>query len=820
MRRRSCARPRASPRRRRARSRSGRHERHAGARTCMPRPDLRGRSSPRRGARSAPRGPDRRRPRRCSRPPSTRQDRPRVRAVRVRGAVGVRDEGASPDDGEVTGWHVHRRVPLECDVGFEGRRMSSRRRRLRRRGSGGSAARIALWVSLALLALLLLGTAAGTATAYAFVRSWLKDLPDYESPSAFQVAQATKIYSADGKLLARLYLENRTIVPFENISQDLKDGLIAVEDERYYQHRGVDPVGIVRAAVMDVLSGSVEEGASTITMQYVRNTILADERFDISAARKVREAFVAQELEKRRTKDEILNLYLNTVYFGEGAYGAEAAAQTYFAKHAEDLTLGEASLLAGLPQAPSRLDPYDNPEAATARRVEVLDAMLANNYISQAEYDQAISEPVKLTRAKEPEHGIYRAHYFVAHVKKILQAKYSQAVVFKGGLTVHTSLDTRRQKYAEDAVFGFLNEKGDPDAGLVSIDPRNGHIVAMVGGENYSKNKFNLATQGRRQPGSAFKTFVLVTALEKGMPPYRYVNSSSPAVIQLPGRDWVVSNSEGSGHGAMSIENATKHSVNAVFARLIAELKPEAVAKVAKRMGIASPVPAFHAIALGGLGVTVLDMATAYGTLAANGVHYPPTAITKIVGPDGALVYEYKPKGKRVLDPSVAYAATKMLKGVITGGTATRANIGRPAAGKTGTSQNYRDAWFVGYTPQLVTAVWVGYYKTEKQMRNVHGRRGFGGTLAAPIWASYMRKALAKEKRLDFKSAPPPKYTWRGSWSRSSSSTVDPKKTKPKPKPASPASETPIQEPVPVPDPGPVTPPPPPDPGTDPSATP
>lgn len=641
--------------------------------------------------------------------------------------------------------------------------MSRRRDRLRRRSR--SHRNIAVWVVALALATVLLLALAGVGAAAAVAASWLKDLPDYRSPNAFRVAEPTLIYSADGRMLARLYLEDRTVVPLAEIDTDLVNALVAVEDERFYLHHGVDWAGVVRALVTNALAPkSRPEGASTITQQYVRNTVLVGERTQITFARKVREAYVAIQLEKRRTKKEILSLYLNTVYFGEGAYGAEAASRTYFAKHASDLTIGEAALLAGIVQQPSRLSAYDNPEGAIARRTAVLSRMLANGYINETEYAEANAEPLDLKKWAEPESGVYSAPYFVAYVKKILQQQYSQAVVFKGGLRVYTTLDSKLQAYAEKAVKDSLGKASDPDTALVSIQPRTGYVKAMYGGRDYTKNKFNLATQGRRQPGSSFKTFVLVTALEEGMPPYRYVDSSSPAFIPTKPTPWEVSNSEGSGKGFVTMETGTRASINTVFARLIWELGAKKVVKVARRMGITSYLPAYPSIALGSSNVTPLEMASAYGTLATGGLHYKPVAITKILDANGKTIFRVKPKGNRALDPEIAKAATDVLRGVVTGGTGTRANIGRPQAGKTGTSQNYRDAWFVGYTPQLVTSVWVGYYKTEKPMKSVNGRRGFGGTLAAPIWAAYMRKALEGQPKLNFPSADKPKYTWKDSW--------------------------------------------------------
>lgn len=645
--------------------------------------------------------------------------------------------------------------------------MSSRRKRARRhhKRAGVYIARAFIVVALLVAAVMLIGAV----SAYATARSWLTDLPDYTSPEAFRVAQATKIYSADGVLLARLYLENRTVVPISQVSTDLANAVISIEDERFYEHDGVDFYGIARAAVKDIAAGSFEEGASTITQQCVDNTLLRDERTDRTLRYKLREAYLALELEKVRSKEEILELYLNTVYFGEGAYGAQAAARAYFNKDAKDLTLAEAALLGGLPQAPSRLSPYENPDGALERRRQVLDRMLVNGWITQAQFDEAVATPLQLEKAPEPDQGIYRAHYFVAHVKKLLQAEFSQSLVFQGGLTVYTTIDTRLQGMAEASVNTSLGQKGDPDCALVSIDPRDGSIKAMVGGRNYTQNKFNLATQGRRQPGSSFKTFVLVAALEEGHPPNRYIDSSSPAAI--PAKPvWNVSNSEGSGRGMVTLETATRSSINTCFARLIWELNDsektgaQKVAEMANRMGIASEIPPYPSIALGSQNVTPLEMASAYGTLATNGVHFAPMAITRVLGPDGEVVFEANPEGREAISPPVAYAATQVLKGVISGGTARRAQIGRPAAGKTGTSQNYRDAWFVGYTPQLVTSVWVGFYQTETPMRSVHGARGFGGTLAAPIWAKFMKQALAGQPELDFQRQDKPKYTWKPAW--------------------------------------------------------
>jgi 1A family penicillin-binding protein len=558
--------------------------------------------------------------------------------------------------------------------------------------------------------------------------------------------------------------------------------VVAVEDERFYQHSGVDFQGIARALWIDISTGTTKEGASTLTQQYIRNTILLNERYDINVGRKIREAYLAYQFEQQHSKPEVLSAYLNTVYFGDGAYGAQTAALEYFGKPAAELTLGQAALLAGLPQSPIRLNPYYNMAGALARQRWVLTRMVANGYATQAEATAAQEETITLRKVSDPNQGIFDCAYFVSYVRRQLLQSYSDSLVFKGGLSVYTTIDTRLQRAAERAVKKTLPLKKDPDAALVSINPKTGAIVAMYGGRNYAKDSFNYAVQGRRQPGSSFKMFVLVTALEKGIPPNRPMNSSSPA--RIPSRPvWIVNNSEGSGKGFITITAATRSSVNAVFARLIWELGADEVALTAKRMGITSPIPALPSIALGSAPVSPLEMASAYGTLANNGVHVKPVSISKITDSDGTVIFDYKPIGTRVLTPQIAWAATQQLMGVVSGGTGTAARLsGREVAGKTGTAQNYQDAWFVGYTPQLATAVWMGYSEGSIPMRNVHGRRAFGGTFAAPIWHTFMSAALKGTPSVRFSRAGRPHYIWKAAWSAEASSWAAAHKPK-KPKP-------------------------------------
>lgn len=631
--------------------------------------------------------------------------------------------------------------------------MSSRGRRVHTRRRKSQSGKTVLIVVIVLI----LAIIAGGAAAYGIGKSWLTDLPDYTNPASFDTAQPTRIFAVDGTLLARLYLENRENVPMSEMGAYLATATVAVEDVRFYEHKGVDPIGIARALMVNFTSGdSTGEGASTITQQYIRNTILLDEKYRKSYERKVREGYLAYKLEQVSSKDKILEMYLNTIYYGEGAYGAEAAAKTFFAKSAKDLTLSESAVLAGLPQQPSRLSPFDNLEGAVARRNTVLRRMLSNEKITQAEYDAAIAEPVIPVRTDEPANGVYSAPYFVAHVKKELQQQFTAATVFKGGLDVYTTLDTRLQKAAEDAVAANLYREDDPDAALVSINPDNGHVVALYGGRNFTDTQFNLATQAKRQPGSSFKVFTLVTAINEGMPPTYRISSSSPAEIKTDSGTWTVSNSGGGSRGMVTLTTATQASLNTPFARLIVELGPQKVVDTAHKMGITSELSPVPSLTLGTSEVTAYEMASAFGTLATGGLHHDPVVITKVTDRQGAVLYEETGESTRQLDAGVVSVVNEILEGDITRGTATRAKLPRPAAGKTGTSQDNRDSWFVGYTPDLVTSVWVGF-STEKTVK-VGGSLAWGGTICAPIWQDYMLVAIEGHPARDFPVAEPPKY--------------------------------------------------------------
>ena len=591
-----------------------------------------------------------------------------------------------------------------------------------------------------LLIFLVVLLAGGIAGCIAYERL-TEDLPDL-SGTTEPLAETSVIYDRNGDVLVELHAEqNRTYVPLASIPVQLRQAVISTEDQRFYEHEGVDPWGIARALWVNVTQGK-HHGGSTITQQYVVNTLI--ERED-TLARKVKEAILAYQLESQFTKDEILEKYLNTIYFGHGAYGVQAAAVTYFGKDVSDLTTAECAMIGGLLRSPGGYSPRIDPEAAKARRDTVLGQMLSLGYLDQATHDAAVAEPFTLA-APAPTATI--APYFVEWVKQTLIDEHGPDAVYKGGLRVETTLDPAAQAAAEEAIASVLDQPDDPSAALVSLDPRTGEVVALVGGKDFDTQQFNVAVQGKRQPGSSFKPFVLVTALQEGISPEQTYESSAGSFAIPGGQTWKVSGY--SGGGPMRLRVATEKSINSVYAQLILAVGADDVAETAKNMGIETPIKAVPSIALGAQEVTPLEMASAYGTLANAGVHVPAHGITRVTSIDGEVLFEAPTTGTEVISPAVAYVTTDLLKGVISRGTGTAAKIGRPAAGKTGTTQEYRDAWFVGYTPQLSTAVWIGYTEGQIEMTNVHGRKVTGGSFPAQIWAGFMKTALADVEAMDF----------------------------------------------------------------------
>ncbi len=624
----------------------------------------------------------------------------------------------------------------------------SRERRVKAAAHRKRLNRVRVFAILALFAGLLT-----TAGCTGVVFGLLSEMPKLNESKARE-ARTTKIYSSNGKLITRLFVEqNRDVIPLKDIPKHMQQAAIAIEDERFYLHKGVDLEAIARAMWINLRRGSVVEGASTITQQYVKNTFITSER---TFKRKIKEASLAYQLEQKYDKPQILARYLNTVYFGQSLYGVQTASLGFFGVKAKNLKLEQSALLAGVIRSPNNYSPYIDPKLAKKRRNLVLDKMAELDYITKKQAAAAKKKPIKL---KPIGLSPSRAPYFIDYVKHLIleDPRYGPTPsaransLYKGGLRIYTTLDLRKQKAAEDAAWSTLNQPDDPAVSLVSLEPKTGYIRAMVGGRKYSLSKFNLATQGRRQPGSAFKVFVLATALAKGYSPNRTYESGG-VTISLPGEDWRVGNTEGGGGAPMTIRDGTVHSVNGVYARLMMDVGAKNVVRVAHKMGIKSHLDPWPAIALGGLrvGVTPLEMASAFGTLANGGFHNEPIAISKVTDAYGEVLFKARPHGKRALSAGVAYTAVDIMKGVIESGTGRAADIGRPAAGKTGTAQNYQDAWFDGFTPHLATAVWVGYPKRLTPMTNVHGITVMGGTFPAEIWQKYMSVALRGVPPKDF----------------------------------------------------------------------
>jgi penicillin-binding protein 1A len=565
------------------------------------------------------------------------------------------------------------------------------------------------------------------------------------------------IYAADDSRLGSIPAEkNRQPVTLDEMSPWMSKATVAIEDRRFYEHGGIDFQGIARAAYNDIRAGRTVEGGSTITQQLVRNLYIRHQ--ERSLHRKLVEACLAIKLSDKHGKDWILANYMNTVYYGNHAYGVEAAAQTYFSRRASKLSLLQSALLAGLPQAPSIYDPFKNPERAIERRNAVLKALYENGDISYGNYQ----EGVKATDLHLRPGRIYsriREPYFFSYVRDELIKRYGAATVRSGGLEVYTTIDPRMQRAATKAIKDTLYYDTDPASALVAIDPRTGAIKTMTAvTPGRAGNQFNLAAQARRQAGSTFKTFVLTQAVSQGIDPDTTTYQSAPLHYQPdPYQEpWDVSTYSHTYVGSTSITHATLLSDNTVYARLTLDLGAEKVASMANRLGIRSSLKSREgayvpSLGLGSIGVSPLDMASAYATLAAGGIYSEPMAITKVVFAGGGEDMNWgRPKRYRVIADWVAAKVREILEENIQSGTGVGANIGRPAGGKTGTTENHADAWFDGITPTLTAAVWVGYPQAEIPMENVHGISVAGGTFPATIWKLFMDEAIGPTPVRDF----------------------------------------------------------------------
>jgi len=580
------------------------------------------------------------------------------------------------------------------------------------------------------------------------IGQFFQDLPQIEDFTPTEAALTSRIYAADGSLIANFHgEENRELVSLEQVPRNLVNAVLAIEDERFYQHQGFDLEGIIRSLIINLASGEVEQGATTITQGYVKNVYMPEEKYDITYERKLKEIVLSYQLEQIYSKDEILEMYLNTVYLGESAYGVQAAAKIYFNKNVEYLNLSECAMIAGLLQTYLH-SPYIDEKAALDRRNLVLSNMLRLGYIDQDEYEETIRLPIVTQRPREETERAF-ALYFVEHVKQELIAKYGVERVFKGGFEIYTTLDPEMQVYAENAIREVLPDPEDPAAALVAMDPKNGFIKAMVGGSDFSDMKFNLATQAKRQPGSTFKVFVLVTALEKGFSPEMTFDPNGKVLFDNPGGEpWEVSNYMDSSYSAseMTVRDATINSVNVVYSQLIMKVGPEDISKTANKMGIETFMEGYPAIGLGGLttGVSPLEVCTAFCTIANYGVKNKPTAILKIIEKEGNIMYEYEPQSDQVILPINAFRVIEIMEQVIQRGTGTRAKLnGVTAAGKTGTTDNGENAWFTGFTANLTASVWMGYPESNIKMGTIHDLRVQGGAHPAMIWQLFMDRATA-----------------------------------------------------------------------------
>lgn len=596
------------------------------------------------------------------------------------------------------------------------------------------------------LFIVVLGSAVGIFVSYS------PRLPDIDSISKSRPPETTKIYAEDGTLLANLFfVENRTIVPISRVPESLKLAVISIEDAKFYEHRGVDISGIVRAIYKNIRGQRIIEGGSTITQQLAKNLFLTHER---TIFRKIKEILISFQIERKYSKDEILELYLNQIYFGEGAYGVESAAQTYFGRSVDKINLSEAALLAGLPKSPVNYSPYVNREVAKQRQDMVLGRMLEVGFITDEEYIAAKKYPLQLAPKQNRGEENYVAPYFTSYVISQLIEEFSADTVFRGGLRVYTTLNMKMQKTAEKVMSDALleaekNKLKITQGALVAMDPRTGYVLSLVGGRDYLSSKFNRATQAKRQPGSAFKPFVYTAAIEQGFTPNSIVEDAPVEYRTGSIKPWRPQNYDMKFRGIMTFRRALALSVNIPAVKVAEQVGIDTVIDYASKMGITT-ISARQdrnlALALGGLtfGVTPLDMTVAFSTLANEGVKCKPLSILKVEHSNGVILKENKIDREVVLSKKTAWTITDMLRDVVKYGTGTAANIGRDVAGKTGTTSDFRDCWFVGFTPMLSVTVWFG------NDDNTPTNKVVGGQLPARIWAKFTRQALAGTPVVNF----------------------------------------------------------------------
>jgi penicillin-binding protein 1A len=582
-----------------------------------------------------------------------------------------------------------------------------------------------------------------------FVASIMRAVPDKDALRGIgTMAQATTLLDANDRPAFTIFREQRIDVPLSNVSKQLVQAILAIEDQRFYDHNGIDIVRVMGAAVNNVVEGRFAQGGSTLTQQLARQSFLTPDK---TLRRKLTEVFVAARIEREFTKDEILTMYLNKVYFGDGLYGVEAASLGYFGKHASEVSLSQAALLAGLVKAPSSYAPTVSVDRAKGRRNVVLQAMRDGKMIDRATYDIAVKEPVVL------EDGLRRGEaygqYFKEEVRRFLVQRFGWERVYQGGLKVYTTVDLEMQKAAEaEIVRGIADiEKRQGakmttgtdalQAALVAMDPHTGEVRAMVGGRDFEETSFNRATQAKRQPGSAFKPFVYAAALERGFSPATLIENLDQPIMTLQGA-WVPED-EHSDSPSMTMRTALRTSSNRAAVRMLDDVGIPITVAYAQKMGVGS-VPSVPSLALGSGEVTLLSMTSAFSTFANNGIVPTPVLVRRVEAADGQVLYLEEHVEQRAITETTAFQMAEMLADVVNSGTAwpaRREGFMLPAAGKTGTTNDYHDAWFVGFTPHLTAGVWVGY----DQPRTIIGR-GYAAELAVPIWARFMKAATRADK--------------------------------------------------------------------------
>tara|TARA_B100000427_G_scaffold179704_1_gene149464 strand:- start:1580 stop:3727 length:2148 start_codon:yes stop_codon:yes gene_type:complete len=581
-----------------------------------------------------------------------------------------------------------------------------------------------------------------------------KTLPDVEAISTYIPAETTKIYSEDGIVLAELHKEeNRVLIPIERISPILTKTIVAIEDSRFYKHNGLDFFGIARAFVRNFKEKRFVEGGSTLTQQLARNLFLTRKR---NLSRKLAEAILAIQIERRYTKTEILQMYLNQVYWGHNAYGIESASRLYFGKSAEEINLAESALLVSILTGPELYSPIRNFSGAKRRQLIVLKSMVREKLISSNDANEAYLEEIEIIKRKKLR---YKAPYFTAFIIKQLIEMYGEEVTYTSGMKIYTTLDYSLQEKAEEVVQKYI-EYGEKShwirslkekvpslnysqASLLALDPRYGYIKTMVGGKDFLDNQFNRTTQAKRQPGSAFKPFIYLTALEKGFSPGSIVEDAPVTFNTIEG-PYAPHNYTQKYKGPMSIRKALERSVNIISIKLNYLIGPEHCVRVAQSLGIKSPLKPILSLPLGANEVTMMELTSAYGSIATLGKHTEPTGIIRIEDRDGTPLYEHKPQVTKVYNENLLATLVEMMKGVVKYGTGKLANLPRPVAGKTGTTSDYRDAWFVGFVPQLVCATWVGNDDNSETVKVT------GGWVPALMWKEFMTMATQKMPAQDF----------------------------------------------------------------------